>query len=91
MADEPVESAQLPQSAEAAREEQRRRDAGRGCLLFLILDLAALLGGALFGLATLLEWRALRSAGAFAFIAFTIAAVLAAAWTSLSARRRRDK
>ena len=88
MADDP---AQPPQTREAAREEQRRRDAARGCLLFLILELAALLGGALFGLATLLEWRALRSAGAFGFVAFTIAAVLAAAWTSLSARRRRDK
>ncbi len=78
----------LPDSPEAAREEQRRRDAARGCLLFLILETAALLGGALWVVATLLEWRALRAAGAFGFIAFTLAAMGAGAWTSLSARRR---
>ena len=58
---------------EAARELQRR-DAARGCLLALVLEGAALLGGLawLVALATRTRW--LRVGAATAFLGFTAAA-----------------
>ena len=79
----------------AARELQRR-DAARGCLLALVLEGAALLGGVawLVALATATRW--LQVGAATAFLGFTAAAAVVVAFMLVlgnrpAARRLRER
>ena len=57
---------------EALRAVQQR-EMGRGCLLALVLDGAAMLAGVLWLIATFLEMPRLRLTAAGAFLVFTLA------------------
>ncbi len=63
------------QHLEALRQRQRR-EAARGCLLAMVLEGAALLSVALWGVAIALDLPRLASAGVGAFVLFTLAAAL---------------
>ncbi len=65
-----------PTTKGEAQREMQRRDSARGCLLVLVLEGAAVLGALVWGIGWLFELPALRSAGMFAFLAFTVAAVV---------------
>ena len=54
---------------------RQQREAARGCLLALVLEGAALLGGLLWLVARLLEMSRLALTAAIAFAAFTLAAL----------------
>ena len=60
---------------EALRAVQQR-EMGRGCLLALVLDSAAMLAAVLWLIATLLEMPRLRLTAAGAFLVFTLAAAV---------------
>ena len=61
--------------AKARGENQGDPVAARGCLLAAVMETAALLGGGLWLAGAMLDWPRLRSAGQFAFAAFTIATI----------------
>jgi len=65
---------EAPEVPEAAAEVARQRDAATGCLLALVLEAAALLGGLLWLVGALAGLPAAARAGAFGFWAFTLAA-----------------
>ena len=68
-----------PTFRELARlRDRQRRDAARGCLLALVLQTAAVLAAVVWVVARSAGMGGLAQAGAFAFVAFTIAAVVAA-------------
>ena len=58
----------------AVRREMQLRDAGRGCLLALVLEGAAILSGVLWLITWMFSFHRLATAAAVAFFAFTIAA-----------------
>lgn len=59
---------------------RQQREAGRGCLLALVLEGAALLAGLLWVLAVFLKLPRLSAAGLGAFVVFTLAALAAGVW-----------
>ena len=79
-----------PSPTDAARTVQQRTTA-RGCLLALVLDGAAFLGGALWLVGVATGSPSLRSAGAFAFFAFTAATAGVLLFLVITGNTRRQR
>ncbi len=71
--------------------EARNRELARGCLLFGVFELAAILAAVLWVVARALELPALQRAGEFGFFAFTIVGVVLVLYITFVGRQSKTK